>query len=274
MATSNNSGATDGATRTETAYLERRGHVGILWLNRPDRLNAVNGDLCLTAGTILEEISTDPELRVCVISGVGSAFCAGADLKAIAAGEKIRAEGHPEWGFAGIVRHYIDKPVIAAVNGFALGGGTEILLACDLAVIDAEAKLGLPEVKRGLMAGAGGVLRLPSQVPPKIALEMALTGEPIGAETARTWGLVNRVAPHGQALAWALELAEAIAANAPVAVAASKLLIHRVGQADSDWDAGLWKVNQEELRRVISSEDAKEGPRAFAQKRAPVWSGR
>jgi crotonobetainyl-CoA hydratase len=208
-----------------------------------------------------------------IITGAGRGFSSGADLKALAAGEKIRAEGHPEWGFAGIVRHYIDKPVIAAVNGFALGGGTEILLAADLAVIDAEAKLGLPEVKRGLFAGAGGVLRLARQVPPKIALEIALTGEPVDAQAALQWGLVNRIAAPGTALAEALALAELIAGNAPVAVQTSKRVLHRIDLQGSDWDAELWEMNRLALLRVVRSEDAKEGPRAFAQKRAPVWSG-
>lgn len=261
-------------TDTRPAYLERHGHVGVLWLNRPKAMNAVNSAMCTAAGDALEAIADDPELRVCVITGAGDAFSAGADLKALAAGDKIRAEGHPEWGFAGIVRHYIPKPVIAAVNGFALGGGTEILLACDLAVIDETAPLGLPEVKRGLMAGAGGMLRLNKQIPQKIAFEMALTGEPISAETAKTWGLVNRVAPPGQALSSALELADAVASNAPLAVQVSKRIMHRIGRIDSDWDPDLWELSRQGLIEVVKSQDAKEGPRAFAEKRAPVWTGR
>ncbi len=258
---------------TRPAYLERRGHVGVVWLNRPKALNAVNSAMCTAAGEALEEITADPELRVCVITGAGEAFSSGADLKALAAGEKIRAEGHPEWGFAGIVCHYIPKPVIAAVNGFALGGGTEILLACDLAVIDETAPLGLPEVKRGLMAGAGGMLRLNKQIPQKIALEMAFTGEPISAETAKAWGLVNRVAPVGQALSCALDLAEVIVGNAPVAVQVSKRIMHRMGRVDSDWDPDLWELSRQGLTEVVKSKDAKEGPRAFVEKRAPVWTG-
>jgi enoyl-CoA hydratase/carnithine racemase len=256
------------------AFLERRGYIGILWLNRPRALNAVNSEMCTAAGEALEEFAHDPELRVCVITGVGRAFSAGADLKEVAAGRKIRAEGHPEWGFAGIVRHYITKPVIAAVNGYALGGGTEIVLSCDLAVLDETAVLGLPEVKRGIFAGAGGVIRLPRQMPTKIALEVALTGDPITAAAALHWGLVNRVAPARTALEEALKLAGTIADNAPLSVRASKDVVHRTAAAGSEWDSAVWEINQEYMREIGASQDAREGTQAFAQKRMPVWSGR
>ncbi len=254
------------------ATLERHGHVGLITLNRPGALNAVNSALCTDAGRALAEVAADPSLRVAVITGAGRAFCAGADLKEVAAGRPIEADGHPEWGFAGLTRHYVDKPVIAAVNGFALGGGAEIVLACDLAVIDERASLGLPEVTRGLFAGAGGVIRLQRQIPLKIALQVALTGQPLDARTAHHWGLVNEVAPAGTAVARALALAELIAANAPLAVRVSKRVVHRTAALGSDWDDAVWQVNEEAAAQVLGSDDAREGPRAFAEQRDPVWT--
>ncbi|MDT2004673.1 crotonase/enoyl-CoA hydratase family protein [Rhodococcus opacus] len=259
---------------TEAAALwERRGGIGIITLNRPKALNAVNGALSTAVGTLLEQAENDPEVRVVVVTGSGRAFCAGADLKALAAGENTAAKGHPEWGFAGYAQHWISKPTIAAVNGFALGGGTELVLASDLAVVDEEAKLGLPEVKRGLFAAAGGVIRLQQQIPKKVALEIALTGEPISAAQGKELGLVNRVAPAGTALELALELAEQIAANAPLSVRESKAMIHRTA-TEPDWGDRAWEANTAAFKTVFSSADAKEGPTAFAEKRQPVWQGR
>ncbi|MFI9503910.1 crotonase/enoyl-CoA hydratase family protein [Nocardia sp. NPDC052566] len=258
---------------TAAASLARHGHVAVITLNRPEAMNAVNAALSAAVGAALEELAADPELRAGVITGAGRAFCAGADLEELARGNGIHDPEHPEWGFAGLVQHFIDKPLIAAVNGFALGGGTEIVLASDLAVMSQDAQLGLPEVKRGLIAAAGGVLRLPRQIPPKIALEMALTGTPIDAAAAAHWGLVNRVVPAGQVLDTALELAETIAANAPLSVRASKRIIHRVNDFGSDWDRPIWQMSVEEATPVFVSADAKEGPRAFAEKRAPQWRG-
>ncbi|MBH0118654.1 crotonase/enoyl-CoA hydratase family protein [Rhodococcus sp. NPDC003382] len=264
----------DEATTTEPAALyERRGNVALITLNRPKALNAVNAALSTAVGTLLEQAEADDDVRVVVITGAGRAFCAGADLKALAAGENTAADGHPEWGFAGYVQHWISKPTIAAVNGFALGGGTELVLASDLAVVDEEAKLGLPEVKRGLFAAAGGVIRLQQQIPRKIALELALTGEPITAAEGKELGLVNRIAPAGTALEVALELAEKIAANAPLSVRESKAMIHRTAHAD-DWGSAAWDANIASMKVVFTSEDAKEGPTAFAEKREPVWKGR
>jgi crotonobetainyl-CoA hydratase len=208
-----------------------------------------------------------------VLTGAGErAFSAGADLKALSAGSRpMTARG----GFAGFVQRTLAKPVIAAVNGLAYGGGTEIALACDLIVAAETAAFALPEVKRGLAAGsAGGLLRMPRQVPLKIAMELALTGEPLSAREAERWGLVNRVVEPSRLLAVALELAESIANNAPLAVQASKAIIYRaldapLTAAPTAWDAALGPA-----RRVSESEDAKEGPRAFAEKRAPVWKGR
>ncbi len=253
---------------------EVQGHVAIVTLNRPDALNAVNSALSAAAGAALERAAHDPQVRVVVLTGAGRAFCAGADLKEIAAGRRIDDPEHRDRDFAGIVRHWIPKPVIAAVNGFALGGGTEIVLAADLAVIDEQAKLGLPEVQRGLIAGAGGLLRIHRQVPQKVAAEIALTGRPISAERAYELGLVNRIASSGTALAVALELAETIAGNAPLAVSESKRVMHETARNERGWDEDSWAINRDAIRVVFTSEDAKEGPRAFAAKREPQWQGR
>ncbi|MBL7497766.1 crotonase/enoyl-CoA hydratase family protein [Frankia sp. CNm7] len=258
----------------EGALLELRGHVAVVTLNRPSALNAVNSALSTAAGAALERARSEPDVRVVVITGAGRAFCAGADLKEIARGHRVDAPEHPDWGFAGIAQHWVAKPTIAAVNGFALGGGTEIVLACDLAVIDETASLGLPEVRRGLFAAAGGVIRLQRQIPLKAALEIALTGEPVPAARALDLGLVNRVAPAGTALAVALGLAEKIAANAPLAVQTSKRIVHRTYAAGSDWDGDVWKINADGVREVFASRDAREGARAFAEKRQPRWEGR
>ena len=261
------------AQTSPAATLERRGAVGLITLNRPDAMNAVDADLSTAVGEALETLQADPRIRVAVITGSGRAFCAGADLKELAAGRDIGAREHPEWGFAGLVRHFIDKPLIAAVNGFALGGGTEIILACDLAVVGEDAELGLPEVRRGLVAAAGGLLRLPRQVPLKISLEMALTGRPIAARVAEQWGLVNRVVPQSEVLDTALALADTIAANAPLSVRASKRVIHDVAAFGADWSDEIWAMNRRRTKEVFASADAAEGPRAFAEKRAPLWRG-
>lgn len=255
------------------AILERRGNVAIIVLNRPRQLNAVNSALSAAVGAALDEANSDPEIRVIVLTGAGRAFCAGADLKEIAAGNSLEADGHPEWGFAGYVRHWVDKPTIAAVNGFALGGGTEIVLASDIAVVDENATLGLPEVKRGLFAAAGGVLRLGQQVSKKVALEIALTGEPISADRAFQLGLINRIAPHGTALDSALDVAASIASNAPLSVVASKRLIHASATEDG-WGEDIWRQNEEAIASVFGSADAHEGASAFGQKREPRWTGR
>ncbi|MDN5913749.1 MAG: crotonase/enoyl-CoA hydratase family protein [Pseudonocardia sp.] len=256
------------------ARYERRGHIGVLTLNRPDAMNAVNAELSTAAGEALRRAGADDEVRAVVITGAGRAFCAGADLKELARGNRIDDRDHPEHGFAGIVRQWIDTPTIAAVNGYALGGGTEIVLACDIAVIDETASLGLPEVTRGLFAAAGGVIRLARQVPQKVALEAVLTGEPITAARAYELGLVNRVAPRGTAVDVALGIAGTVAANAPLSVQQSKRVVHRSRDAGSDWDDEAWQVSTDAGRVVFTSRDAREGPRAFAEKRAPQWEGR
>lgn len=260
---------------TEPAALyEVVDRVGVITLNRPESMNAVNGALSTAVGEALETAAHDPQVRAIVVTGAGRAFCAGADLKALATGGSIFAEEHPEWGFAGLVQHWVDKPTIAAVNGFAMGGGTELALTCDLVVASSEATFGLPEVRRGLIAAAGGVVRLQQQIPLKRALELALTGEPISAGTAAEWGLVNRVVAPEQVLPSALELAGVIAANAPTAVRQTKRVIHQsVGRDwDPTWGQGdPWQLSNDALMTVFGSPDAFEGPRAFAEKRPPVW---
>lgn len=256
------------------ALYEVRDHIAVITLNRPDALNAVNSALSAAAGAALEMAAADSEVRAVVVTGAGRAFCAGADLKEIAAGRSIYDPDHRHRDFAGLVRHWIAKPIIAAVNGFALGGGTEIVLAADLAVIDETASLGLPEVRRGLIAAAGGLLRVHRQVPAKVAMEIAVTGQPITAARAYELGLVNRVAVAGTAPAVALELAAVIAANAPLAVQQSKTVLHESTMGHSGWSPTEWEVNRAAAKIVMTSADAKEGPRAFAERRTPRWTGR
>lgn len=252
--------------------LHRDGPVGVITLNRPHVLNAVDAAVSDALGAALDEIDRDPDLRVGVLTGAGRAFCAGADLGAFAAGGSVLPTNHPEWGFAGLVQHYVSKPLVAAVNGVAVGGGTEIVLACDLAVLSSEATLGLPEVKRGLIAGGGGLVRLPGQIPPKIAAHAVFTGEPLSAEMALRWGLVNSVVPPSEVLPEALRLAHVIADNAPLAVRASKKVMSHAHAAGFEDD--VWKVNSAESDAVCASEDALEGAAAFTEKRPPVWRNR
>jgi len=262
------------ARTADVVRTEHHGHVAVVTIDRPEAMNAVNAAVSAGLGAALEEADADDSVRVVVVTGVGKAFCAGADLKALARGESLDAPGRPEWGFAGYVRHFVSVPTIAAVNGFALGGGTEIVLASDLAVLDPEAHLGLPEVKRGLIAAAGGVIRLQRQIPPKLALELGLTGDPVPAQRAVELGLANRVSASGQALADAMDLAERIAANAPVSVRETKKVMHRTAVLGSDWDDDAWDLSNRAMGRVLRSEDFKEGTRAFAEKRRPAWTGR
>ncbi|MEQ3549909.1 crotonase/enoyl-CoA hydratase family protein [Pseudonocardia nematodicida] len=264
----------DAGDQDAPARWERRGHVGVITLNRPRAMNAVNAALAAAAGDALAAAAADDEVRVVVITGAGRGFCAGADLKEVARGHRIDDRDHPERGFAGLVRQWIGKPTIAAVNGFALGGGTEIVLSCDLAVIDETASLGLPEVTRGLVAGAGGLIRLSRQIPQKVALEAVLTGEPIDAARAYELGLVNRIAAAGTALEVALGVADVIARNAPLSVQHSKRVVHRSRDEGSDWEDPAWALSDEAMAIVFASRDAREGPTAFAEKRAPRWEGR
>jgi crotonobetainyl-CoA hydratase len=266
--------ATSGlATRDDAppvALFERRGPIALITLNRPHVLNAVNSEVCFLVGNALEELCNDPELRVGVITGAGRAFSAGGDLKEVAAGRPILASAHPEWGFAGLTEHEVTKPLIAAVNGFAVGGGTEIVLACDLAIADPEAKFGLPEVQRGLFAAAGGLLRLGAQLQPKHAADLLYTGRQVSAAEAQQLGLVNAVSAAGRVLDEALELAAVIARNSPLAVRTSKALL-RVAAGRSDSDPELWALNRHHRRVVFDGDEAREGAAAFLEKREPSW---
>jgi len=250
--------------------VERDGPVCIVTLNRPASLNAVDDAVAAAVGQALDSAATDPDVRVVVLTGSGRAFCAGADLKAIADG---RGPGlHPQWGFAGVVQHWVPKPLIAAVNGPALGGGMEIVLACDLAVADPSATFALPEVTRGLAATGGGVLRLHRQVPLKIALEVALTGETFSAQSVLRWGLVNRLSEPGSVVHAAVQLAHRVADNAPLAVQVSKRLVHRAQAHEDTWDPAFWRRCAEEGMRLSETADAQEGARAFLEGRVPRWS--
>ena len=250
-------------------------HVLLVTLNRPEARNAVNGALTQGLGSALEQADHDPEVRAVVLTGAGDAsFCAGADLKAIARGESLNPPGTETWGFAGVVNHPISKPVIVAVNGTAFGGGTELVLAADLAVAAEHARFGLPEVRRGLIAAAGGLVRLPQQLPRKVAMQLILTGAPIDAAAAQRWGLVNEVVAADRLLETALGLAHQIAANAPLAVQASKRVALGIRDGAVPAEAEAWAANDHEILALMGTEDALEGPRAFAEKREPIWTGR
>jgi enoyl-CoA hydratase len=243
---------------------ETRGRIRIITLNRPKAKNSVNTALGLALVEAIEALDGDDELTVGVLTGADGGFSAGMDLKAFA------TEGMPE-GFDRFLRGGSQKPLIAAVEGFALAGGLEIALTCDLIVAAKDVKLGIPEVKRGLFAAGGGLFRLPNRVPYGVAMEMALTAEPISAEQGREFGLVSRIAEPGNALGVALELAELIARNAPLGVAASKQII-RLSAGLTEEEG--WAVQGPFSGKVFTSEDAREGPRAFAEKREPKWQGR
>jgi enoyl-CoA hydratase len=252
----------------QAVLTERRDRVLLITINRPDQRNAVNAAVAEGIASALDELDADTELSVGVITGVGKGFSAGMDLKAFVAGERPYAGDR---GFAGIVQRPAAKPLIAAVEGFAVAGGLEVALACDLIVASRGARLGVPEVKRSLVAAGGALLRLPRTLPRNLAMELALTGEPIDAERAYELGLVNRLVDPGDALAGALELAAVIAENGPLALTATK----RVMTEAADWpDSEFFTRQGEIVAPVMSSEDAREGAVAFAEKRPPVWKGK
>jgi enoyl-CoA hydratase len=247
---------------------ERRDGVLVITLNRPDARNAVNAALAEGVGAALDELDADDELRVGVLTGAGKGFSSGMDLKAFVAGESPYVEGR---GFAGITRRSSRKPLIAAIEGFAVAGGFEVALSCDLIVASKGARLGIPEVKRSLVAAAGALFRLPRRIPYHLAMELALTGDPIDAERAHQLGLVNRLAEPGGALDAALELAGEIVKNGPLALIASKEIV----QGSRDWtEEESWEKQGPIAGPVMGSEDAREGAVAFAEKRDPIWKGR
>jgi enoyl-CoA hydratase len=249
---------------------ERQGHTEILTINRPEARNAINGAVSRAVTEAFDELEEDKDCWVVILTGSGDkAFSAGMDLKAFTAGEAAEIMG-AKGGFGGIAQRDFPKPLIAAVNGSCLAGGCEIMLACDLVVAVEEAKFGIPEVKRGLMAGAGALIRLPKKLPPTIAMELALTGDPIDAPRALELGLINRVVPARKLMEEALALAGTIADNAPIAVRVSKRVMRQAGELP---DADGWAVNNAAVSEVFGSADAQEGPIAFAEKRKPNWTG-
>jgi crotonobetainyl-CoA hydratase len=262
------------AATAPAALAERRGNVLLITINRPEARNAVNAAVSTAVGDALQEAQDDPEVRAVVITGAGESFCAGADLKAISRRENLYHPDHGDWGFAGYVQHYIDKPTIAAVNGTAFGGGTELALASDLVIAEERTRFGLPEVKRGLIAAAGGAFRIVDHLPRKVAMELLFTGEPMSSADALKWGMINQVVPDGTAVNAALALAERITCNAPLAVWASKRVAIGVDDGVITSDEAGWARTMREIGALIRSEDATEGPRAFAEKRQPVWKAK
>jgi enoyl-CoA hydratase len=245
----------------------RDGGVLVITLNRPEARNAVNGALAHGVAAALDELDGDRAITVGVLTGAGGTFSSGMDLKAFLKGE-LPIVG--DRGLAGITTRGPEKPIIAAVEGYALAGGFEIALACDMIVASRAAKFGLPEAKRSLVAGAGGLFRLPERIPRNIAMEYALTGEFFTAEQAHGWGLLNRITEPGGALDAALELARLVAQSGPLAVAAAKKIV----KESPDWPAAeRWERQGAIMGPVMASADAREGATAFAEKRAPVWKG-
>jgi enoyl-CoA hydratase len=248
----------------QAVLVERRGRVMVITLNRPQAMNAINGALSNGLLNAVRELDADDGLTAGVITGAGRGFCSGMDLKAFARGEDIGP-------LTTFIREGSAKPLIAAIEGFALAGGCEIALTCDLLVAGKGAKIGIREVKVGLFAAAGGVFRLPARVGYTKAMEMAITGEPITAEVALESGMLSELTEQGGALEAAIAWADRIAENAPLAVAASKQLVRAAAQGNDE--NTLWEMQKPLSAKVFSSNDAKEGPKAFAEKRAPNWSG-
>jgi enoyl-CoA hydratase len=251
----------------DAVLTEADGGVGVITINRPEARNAVNGAVATGVAAALDEFDARKDVSVLVLTGAGGTFSAGMDLKGFLTGDSPLAEGR---GFGGIVERPPAKPIIAAVEGYALAGGFELALACDLIVASSEARFGLPEVKRGLVAGAGGLLRLPRRIPYHAAMELALSGDHYPASRLAELGLVNRLTSPGEALTTARELAAKIAENAPLALAATK----RVIVESPDWESSEQFARQGEIiNPVFGSKDAMEGAAAFAEKRRPVWTG-
>jgi enoyl-CoA hydratase len=247
----------------QAVLTDRRGDVLVITLNRPNAMNSFTGSLIAGLANAFAELDTDETLKVGVITGAGKGFCAGLDLK------EFQDKGMPDGVFE-LFERGAQKPLVAAVESFALAGGLEVALLCDLIVASEGAKLGIPEVTVGLFAGAGGLLRLPGRIGALRTAELALTGDFITAEQGLAWGLVNRVVPRGETLANAQAIAERIARNAPLSVLASKQILRdTAGMQNSEG----WAYQADIFERLLLSKDAKEGPRAFAEKRRPTWVG-
>jgi enoyl-CoA hydratase len=253
---------------SDEVLIERRGAVQVIVINRPQARNALNAAVAAGIRDAVDELDASADLRAAVLTGAGGTFSSGMDLKAFLAGE---VPSFPGRGLCGITQTPPRKPLVAAVEGWALAGGFELLLACDLVVAATTARFGVPEVKRSLVAGAGGALLLAQRVPRTLAMELLLTGDPIDAARAAEIGLVNRVVAEGTALETAVDLAERIAANGPLAVIATKQIAYRA----ADWPADQrWDQAAALQAPVFTSADAREGARAFAEKRPPTWQGR
>jgi enoyl-CoA hydratase len=252
-----------------TVTLDVRDHTAVLTLDRPQARNAIDGDTAHQIEAHLDEIDVRDDIWVVVLTGSPPVFCAGADLKATKAGTG-KSMFTPRGGFAGFTAREREKPVIAAVDGAALGGGTEIVLACDMVVASYRSSFGLPEVRRGLIASAGGLFRLPRKIPHNVAMECILTGGAISAERAHGFGLVNRLCADGAAVDVAVALAEEVATGAPVAVRASRRVV-----VDTEFapDEQAWSASRAALRVAMGSADHAEGLAAFVEKRSPVWTG-
>ncbi|MCW2957631.1 MAG: crotonase/enoyl-CoA hydratase family protein [Solirubrobacterales bacterium] len=255
-------------TTAPAVLTERRGSVLLITFNRPEVRNAVNAELAEGVAAAMDELDADDTLSVGIVTGAGGFFCAGMDLGAFVRGESPWIDGR---GFAGMATRASTKPLIAAIEGFAVAGGLEIALSCDLVVAAKGAKMGIPETKRGLVAAGGALLRLPKRMPYHVVMELALTGDPLTAERFHDFGLVNRLAEPGAAVDVALELAESIGRNAPLALAASKQILEH----QFDWTVEeMWARQGEIAGPAMTSEDAREGATAFKERRDPVWKGR
>jgi enoyl-CoA hydratase len=253
---------------TELVLAEPHDGVLTITINRPDQKNAINHDVALGIAAALDQLDADPALSVGVLTGAGGIFSAGMDLKAFAQGQIPSLPGR---GFGGLTRAEVRKPLIAAVEGWALGGGFELALACDLIVAAEDAKFGFPEVKWGLVPAEGGLLRLPKRIPYHVALRVMLTGEPLPATDAEHYGLVNELCATGTALRTARELAARIGRNAPLALAAAKQILRATQGLD---DQAAFERQDKISLPLATSEDAHEGALAFAERRSPVWHGR
>lgn len=254
----------------DAVLFESADHVGVITLNRPEARNAVNGDVASGVEAAIDQIESDDDIWIAIITGNGPSFCAGADLKAVSSGNAgglSTARG----GFAGLVKRERTKPLIAACDGPALAGGTEIVLSCDMVVASSAARFGVPEVKRSLAAAAGGLFRLEKVLPRNVAIEAVLTGDPISAEDAARYGMVNVLCEPGQALQAAHDLAGRITVNAPLAVRESLSVMNAARGSD---DATGFDLSNAAMGRLVKTEDFAEGPLAFIEKRAPNWQGR
>ena len=255
------------AATAREVLVHREGAVLVVTINRPQARNAIDRATSEAIARAMDELDGDPGLTLGILTGAGEHFCAGMDLKAFLRGERVELEGR---GLAGIAQTPPRKPLIAAVEGYALAGGCELALVCDLVVAADNARFGIPEVKRGLIAGSGGLLRLPQRIPRQIAMEYALTGELMSAAEARQWGLVNRLTSPGGALDGAMTLARSIAANGPLAVQMTKRVISEAAALPAN---EIWARQHELLEAIVASNDAREGALAFSEKRPPRWTG-